>query len=72
MVVQLFFGFEDTAGKGFGSTVAGSYDCKSKFIKVSLQADGLNYQLGIWTATKELERSNYKEFCNPIKEECRS
>ena len=74
MVVQVVFGFGYAASKGFRSTVAGSYDCQSKFSKVCLQADGLNHQVRNWTAMEELERSNYKDFCNLVettKEECR-
>ena len=64
MVVQVFFGFDDTAGNGFGSPVAGMYDYHSKFSELQAQDNGLNYKGGVWTALKELDGSNDKEFCN--------
>ena len=64
MVVQVFFGFSAVAGKGFGSTVPGTYDYHSKFSELQAQDNGLNYKVGVWTAQEELDSSNYKEFCN--------
>ena len=75
MVVQVFFGFGDAAGKGFGSTVAGTYNCSEKFSELQTNDNGLKYRVGIWTALEELESSNQKEFCNLVEtteEECRS
>ena len=75
MVVQVFFGFGDAAGKGFGSTVAGTYNCADKFSELQTNDNGLKYRVGIWTALEELESSNQKEFCNLVEtteEECRS
>ena len=71
----MFFGSEDAAGKGFMSTVARSYDCQSKSSKVISYDNGLNCQVGIWTALEELESSNYKEFYDLMEtteEECKS
>jgi hypothetical protein len=70
-----FFGFGDAAGKGFGSTVAGTYNCADKFSELQTNDNGLKYRVGIWTALEELESSNQKEFCNLVEtteEECRS
>ena len=75
MVVQVFFGFGDEAGKGFGSTVAGTYNCDDKFSALQIKDNGLNYRVGIWTTLEELESFNHKEFCNLVEtteDECSS
>ena len=66
MVVQVFYGFGDAAGKGFGSTVAGSYNCQAKLSETSTSRDGLNYRVGVWNQVEELESSNWKEFSNLV------
>ena len=66
MLVQVLFGFISTASKGFGYTVAGTYDIHSKFSELQTQDNGLNYRVGVWTALEELESSNYKELCNSV------
>ena len=66
MVVHIFFGFGDAAGKGFGSTVVGTYNCKAKFNTLQTQDNGLNYRVGIWIALEELESSNHRIFCNLV------
>ena len=75
MLVQVLFGFIGTASKGFGYTVAGTYDIHSKFSELQTQDNGLNYRVGVWMALNELEGSNNKEFCNIVEiteGECRS
>ena len=66
MVVQVFYGFGDAAGKGFGATVAGNFNCQSKLSETSTSRDGLNYRLGVWNQVEELESSNWKEFTNLV------
>ena len=56
MVVQVFFRFGDVAGKGFGSTLAVTYDFHSKFSYLMDQDNGLNYMVGFWMALIELVR----------------
>ena len=65
-VVQVFYGFGDAAGKGFGATVAKAQDCAGKFSKENESDQGLRYRLGIWSAEEEQESSNYKEFRNLV------
>ena len=75
MVVQVFFGLDDAAGKGFGYIVAGTYDCHLKCSELQTQDNSLNYKVEVWTALGEPESSNYNEFCNLVEtmeEECRS
>ena len=66
MLVRVFFGFDVTAGKGFGSIGAGTYDCHSNFSDVMTQENRLNYRIGVWIALKELESLNNKEFYNLV------
>ena len=66
MVVQVFYGFGDAAGKGFGATVAGQFSCQSKLSETSTSRDGLHYRLGVWNKVEESESSNWKEFTNLV------
>ncbi len=65
-VVQVFYGFGDAAGKGFGATVAGSYHCSRKLSEPRAGPKELRYRVGIWTAEEEEESSNFKELCNLV------
>ena len=65
-VVQVYYGFGDAAGKGFGTTIAGDYNCKAKLSPPAPNKHGLTYRLGIWDAQELLESSNWKEFTNLV------
>ncbi len=65
-VVQVFYGFADAAGKGFGGTVAGAPLPQRQFSDVQVHSTGLRYRVGVWTAEEEEESSNYKELCNLV------
>ena len=65
-VVQVFYGFGDAAGKGFGATVANAQDCRGKLSEEICGEDGLRFRVGIWTAEEEKESSNWKEFRNLV------
>ena len=65
MVVQVFYGFGDAAGKGFGATIAGNFNCSKKLSQPHTR-QGLNYRLGVWNAQEEMESSNWKEFSNLV------
>lgn len=65
-VVQVFYGFGDAAGKGFGSTVAGAYDCEGQLSPSRKLPSGVNYRVGLWSAVEREESSNYKELCNLV------
>ena len=65
MTVEVFYGFGDAAGKGFGATVAGNFNCRCR-LSESQTRQGLNYRVGVWNATQEEESSNWKEFTNLV------
>jgi hypothetical protein len=52
MVYEIYYGFGDASGKGFGSTL--------------LTAKGIKYQIGLWGSDEEGESSNWKEFENQV------
>ena len=62
--VLMFYGFGDTSGKQFGSTMAKAHDWKSKLCDKRSDSCGLVSRIGIWTVEQELESSNFKEFGN--------
>jgi hypothetical protein len=52
MVYEIFYGFGDASGKGFGSTM--------------LSKRGIKYRIGLWGTDNEDESSNWKEFENQV------
>ena len=40
LVVQVFYGFGDASGKGFGSTVAGNYNCSRSLVPANSKEMG--------------------------------
>jgi hypothetical protein len=51
-VYEIFYGFGDASGKGFGSTM--------------LSKRGIKYRIGLWGDDEESETSNWKEFQNQV------
>ena len=51
-VYEIFYGFGDASGKGFGST--------------RLTTKGIKYRIGLWGSDDESESSNWKEFENQV------
>jgi hypothetical protein len=51
-VYEIFYGFGDASGKGFGSTM--------------LSKKGIKYRIGLWGIDDEDESSNWKEFENQV------
>jgi len=66
VVIQVYYGFGDAAGTGFGATIAGDFNCKSRLSSPAPNKQGVNYRLGIWDAQESLESSNWKEFTNLV------
>jgi hypothetical protein len=52
VVYEIFYGFGDASGKGFGSTM--------------LTKKGIKYRIGLWGADDEGESSNWKEVKNQV------
>jgi hypothetical protein len=52
LVYEIFYGFGDASGKGFGSTM--------------LSKKGIKYRIGLWGSDDEDESSNWKEFENQV------
>jgi hypothetical protein len=52
VVYEIFYGFGDASGKGFGSTM--------------LSKRGIKYRIGLWGSDDESESSNWKEFENQV------
>jgi len=70
IIIQVFYGFADASGKGFGAIVTEARDCKGLHKgwlsdEITLTS-GLSYRVGILTAGEESESSNYKELGNCV------
>jgi hypothetical protein len=51
-VFEIYYGFGDASGKGFGST--------------TLSSKGIKHRVGLWGSDDETESSNWKEFENQV------
>jgi hypothetical protein len=65
-VVHVYYGFGNASGKQFGATLLKSYNCRGKLSKSGWDAQGIQFQVGLWLADKEKESSNYKELRNLV------
>jgi hypothetical protein len=74
-VVHVYYGFRDASGKQFGATLFKSYSCHLQLRKDRRNDQGVRLRVGLWTASKEEESSNYKElwnFVDTVSEEARA
>jgi len=65
-VVHVYYGFGDASGKQFRATISDDYNCKSTLSPERQDIHGVRFRIGLWSATKEGESSNYKELCNLV------
>jgi hypothetical protein len=65
-VIQVYYGFGDASGKQFGATILDDHSSKSGLLQEGENEHGVRFRIGLWTATKERESSNYKELCNLV------
>ena len=65
-VVHVYYGFGDASGKQFGATLSTDYNCRSTLSKELEDSQGVRFRIGVWSAAKEEESSNYKELSNLV------
>ena len=66
-VVHVYYGFGGASGKQFGATISDGYNCKSTLSREREDNHGVRFRIGLWSATKENESSNYKELFYLVK-----
>ncbi len=59
-------GFAGASDQQFGSRISVNQNCHDRFSEEQTSPLGLNYRVGIWSANKRKESSNYKELCNLV------
>jgi hypothetical protein len=63
---RVYYGFGNASGKQFGATLSSSYNCQSKLSATRQDTQGFWSRVGLWSAIKEMESSNYKELRNLV------
>jgi hypothetical protein len=65
-VVKVFYGFGDASGKQFRTTLSKNYNCKAQLSKDQEDTNGIQFCIGLWSATEEEGSLNYKELKNLV------